>query len=232
MTILNWNTDRGRGATAATGLADQLQADVVLLQEAAALSPWGSDRLLRPVWHGKWGSALLVRVGTLEEVRIAGFEGWVVGGIWTPRQTALFSVHSPTSSDQEPREEYIRESLKIICAVHRAIPADVPLVIGGDFNFKSFGTRAPGEALANTPEELVALQEIRKLGFYAAWRGAHPEGALAQTLRWTRNPATPYHCDGFLFRGFHSKSALCEVFSSEALTEHSDHNPVALWLST
>src|SRR5690606_14082106 len=94
------------------------------------------------------------------------------------------------------------------------------------FNFLSLGERLPSESLRSTAEELKALKDIRALGFTVAWRDSHPSAPLPQTLRWSRNQETPYHCDGFLVRG--AEIVSCEVIAAPEILAVSDHNPVLL----
>ncbi len=114
----------------------------------------------------------------------------------------------------------------IVASICDAVPSGVPLVIGGDFNFTSFGERLSTEPLANEQAELVALQEFRRRGLCVAWRDTHREEPLPQTLRWRRNASTPYHSDGFLLRGIDLAAIQCEVLSSPTVAKASDHNPL------
>jgi hypothetical protein len=43
-----------------------------------------------------------------------------------------------------------------------------------------------------------------------------------------REPTTPFHCDGFLVRGFGEAAIACDVISSEFVVRHSDHNALFL----
>ncbi len=79
MIVLTWNVAHGTGTTAALALANTLDADIVLLQEAS-LKELGQDNVCcRAVPSYDWGSAVLARHGTLVPVPIDGFDGWVVG---------------------------------------------------------------------------------------------------------------------------------------------------------
>src|SRR5205823_4413639 len=119
------------------------------------------------------------------------------------------------------------ESRNIVAAICAQVPLEAPLVIGGDFNF-SLGERLPSESIRTTKQKEVILQDFRANGFLIAWRDSHPGEPLPQTLRWTRQPTTPYHCDGFLTRGIPQSSIRCDIISEESVTCHSDHNPVIL----
>ena len=235
MILLTWNVESGRGTETALRVADQLAADVLLLQETALVLNWQGAACCGQVQQRAWGSAVLVRHGSLQPLPVAAYSGWVTGARWRPGRADfpqaidLFSIHSPTSSDQAPRAGYVAESLQIVRAICAMDTTDVPLVIGGDFNFKSFGERLPSERLATSRSELEALREFRDLGFCVAWRDAHPGLPLPQTLRWKGARATPYHCDGFLLRGIDVRTIQCEVLSSGFVTRQSDHNPLVSW---
>jgi len=182
-----------------------------------------------------WGSSVLVRDGSLEPIDIPRYRGWVVGACWRPKASDiaeavyLFSIHTPTPNEDEPRGAYVAEALEIVRAICAAVPPGSSLVIGGDFNFRSFGERLLNEQPANHGSELEALKEFRNLGLFVAWRDAHPGLPLPQTLRWNGGHATPYHCDGFLLRGVDITTVQCEVLSSAFVTRQSDHNPLVLW---
>jgi endonuclease/exonuclease/phosphatase family metal-dependent hydrolase len=234
MVFLNWNVLFGGGTSAALDLAGQLATDVVFLQEAFVTREWHGPVCGGQVPEQNWGSSVLVHGGTLEPIAVVGYTGWVVGARWlperpdAPRAIYLFSVHSPTSPKGEPHKSYIGESLQIVRSICAEVPASAPLVIGGDFNFTSFGERLPIERPLNTRREREALTEFRSLGLSIAWRDAHPMLPLPQTLRWNNDPTVPFHCDGFLLRGRDGTADECDVLSSEAITNRSDHNPLVL----
>ena len=205
-----------------------------MLQEARPAGLWSGAMVGATVPNRTWGSWVLVGCGALEPVAVSNYSGWVSGARWS-RETAepvedvfLFSVHSPTSSEDEPRDSYVEESRKIVSVICKEVPSMAPLVIGGDFNFKSLGVRLSSEVIRTDASELEALQGFRDLGLSVAWQDAHPDQSLPQTLRWNRAPSTPYHCDGFLTRGLPRGRILCDVLSSEPEASQSDHNPVFL----
>lgn len=236
MIFLTWNVECGRATAGALEIADQVAADAVFLQEGSVDHSWKGPKCSAQVPGRGWGSAVLVRDGGLQSIAILGYSGWVTGGCWRPKAPGvfnaiyLFSMHSPTANEDEPRSGYVAESLKIVHAICAAVPSGAPLVIGGDFNFKSFGERLPNELPANEGSELDALKQFRDLGLLVAWRDSHHGLPLPQTLRWKKAPATPYHCDGFLLRGVDVRTVQCEVLSSEVVTRQSDHNPIVLWV--
>jgi len=59
------------------------------------------------------------------------------------------------------------------------------------------------------------------------WMQANPDEPLHQTLRWTGNRATRYHCDGvFEPRKWKDRLKSSVVLSGEEWDDLSDHNPV------
>jgi endonuclease/exonuclease/phosphatase family metal-dependent hydrolase len=170
----------------------------------------------------------------MSPIIIPGYTGWVTGGRWldgTDGEISVFSIHSPTSAAKQARGSYVEESRAIVTAICAGVPASDRLIIGGDFNFKSFGERLDFESIRTTKSEGHAIEEFRAAGFTLAWRDSHPGEQLPQTLRWKRQPAIPYHCDGFLTRGFPPVAVSCEVISGASATQHSDHHPVLLTIA-
>jgi hypothetical protein len=140
----------------------------------------------------------------------------------------LFSVHSPTDNENEPRESYVEESRLIVAEICARVPPSVPLVIGGDFNFKSFGERLTNESVRTERSELEALADFRRRDLFVAWRDLHPGEPLPQTLRWNGDRTRPYHCDGYLTRGLTETAMFCDVIAPNSEINRSDHNPVIL----
>ena len=230
MRLLSWNTDHGRGTAAAIELANRLGAHALMLQEAQPPSSWSGEAVGGLVADHTWGSWVLVRSGALEPIAIAGYSGWVIGTRWQrpdADDVYLFSVHSPTSSENEPRASYVAESRAIVMAICARVPSTAPLLIGGDFNFKSLGQRLPSESIQAKKAELQALQEFRSQGLSVAWQDCHPGEPLPQTLRWRNDPSMPFHCDGFLTRNLHAMLN-CDVIQPESEGPLSDHNAVLL----
>jgi endonuclease/exonuclease/phosphatase family protein len=235
--ILSWNTAFGRGTAAAIKLANNLDVDAVLLQEAAPGELWQGTLTGDNVPGREWGSWVLLRHRTIEPIPIDGYAGWVSGGRWLGEAAAsdtaifLFSVHSPTPNATVGRRSYVAESRRIVSAICEAVPSTARLVIGGDFNFKSFGNRIGSEVVRSDAAELEVLAAFRSLGLSNVWQDCHPGEPLPQTLRWKGSPSTPYHCDGFLMRGWNGEKVACEVMPDETVFDHSDHNPVLLEIS-
>src|SRR5581483_3644356 len=87
-----------------------------------------------------------------------------------------FSVHAPTSTAEEPRGAYTLPSHCRSCRVSvPRCPNGAALIIGGDFNFVSFGERLPAERIANTPAELTAPHGFRRQSeLFVGWRDTRP----------------------------------------------------------
>jgi hypothetical protein len=77
-------------------------------------------------------------------------------------------------------------------------------------------------------QDLWLLERLRKeFGLMNCWQAANPNRNLPQTLRWSRDQATPYHCDGiFVPAAWYRYLDHCEVLASPLWEELSDHNPV------
>jgi endonuclease/exonuclease/phosphatase family metal-dependent hydrolase len=98
-------------------------------------------------------------------------------------------------------------------------------VLGGDFNL-AVGVRHAGEAVPSDPPWLLRRLR-REFNLMSCWQAVHPNRDLAQTLRWSRNPATPYHCDGlFVPAGWYRHLEDCQVITDPSWDRLSDHNPV------
>jgi endonuclease/exonuclease/phosphatase family metal-dependent hydrolase len=104
---------------------------------------------------------------------------------------------------------------------------DADLVLGGDFNVV-VGYRPPTDPLAFRGNRRDLLDRLAgEFGLMTCWQTANPGRPLAQTLRWSANPATPYHCDGiFVPRAWLPRLRSCRVVRGSRWTALSDHNPV------
>lgn len=228
LTIATWNLHTGRATDHWREVLPP--ADIVFLQEAH--DP-GEGALWREVpSHRRWGSAVFLRQGRVEPLELPGWEGWVVGGevagaAWTSgRRVFVFSLHAPSSSKAAPRRSYPMEVRGILDALAERLPEGAALVLGGDFNFLSLGPRQPGEEVEEKRAEQRALARIHDLGLVSCWVEAHPGEPLVQTLRWSRDPSKPFHCDGIFVPAAWAAGVECEVLTSERITATSDHNPV------
>jgi len=203
---------------------------LVLAQESVAPPPPANGGAVH--WQAvpghRWGSALYVRSGTLEPVPVRGFEGWVVAadahGLGSV-PLRIVSLHVPAG-----RGGYIAVAQRILDRLARGGRGRA-FLIGGDFNM-TCGRRLQGEERKNRPAQLALLERLEnEFGLVNAWQRANPGRPLAQTLRWTTNPVTPYHCDGiFLPRAWAGALAGAEVVTGAEWDRLSDHNPVLVRL--
>jgi exonuclease III len=213
-----------------------LQGDLLLAQECRPPEDSAGERF-RPshedhlLWTkagtARWGSAVLARSARITPIPIPGYEGWIVGGTlqsarWTSeRPLRVFSLHCPVGE-----HGYVRTLHEILdrLAPHTA-GADV--ILGGDFNVAA-GYRVTTEKRTISRREKALLDRLsEELGLASCWQAANPGRPLAQTLRWTANRATPYHCDGiFVSRSWLPRLHASRVVRGSRWARMSDHNPV------
>jgi exonuclease III len=181
-----------------------------------------------PARDGRWGSAIYVRSGRLRPLALPSYNGFVTaaeisGSDWsrrTRRPLRVFSLHVPAPYKRPMGE--ILDHLASLDGRH-------DLILGGDFNL-AVGVRHAGEAIPSDPPWL--LQRLRReFNLLSCWQAVHPNRDLAQTLRWARNPATPYHCDGiFVPAAWYRYLEDCQVITDPDWDALSDHNPVVVTL--
>jgi exonuclease III len=173
-----------------------------------------------------WGTGVLVRAGRLVPIAVPQFDGWVVGGeiesgLWSPRPVRVFSVHGPVGE-----RGYVRTMHEIIDRLLR-LRGNSDLVLGGDFNVAASRRPADDPRPFSRGERDLLDRIDGELALIGCWQTANPGKPLAQTLRWSRNPNTPYHCDGiFVPRAWTARLASCRVVRGSRWTQLSDHNPV------
>ena len=181
-----------------------------------------------PAPERKWGSAIYVRSGQLKPLTLPKYNGYVVaaeitGGDWsrqTGRPLRVVSLHVPA-----PYKRPMNEILDFIA------PSDGThdLILGGDFNL-AVGVRHVSEPVPSDPPWLLTRLR-REFNLMSCWQAVHPNRDLDQTLRWARNPATPYHCDGiFVPATWYRHLEDCQVVSDHSWDALSDHNPVVATL--
>lgn len=186
------------------------------------------------VHHGRWGSAILSRNHTLEEVSLASpeFDGWIVGARIPDfpinggtQPVFLFSIHAPSPGPYEPRVN------RMIDAIAQEY-AGSPLIIAGDFNVTT-ALRKKSEILKNTPGEIKIINRMQnEIGVHNAWQYLHPDNELPQTLRWSNKPNDPYHCDAiFLSESLLPNLVSAEIINTETWKRMSDHSPIIVSLS-
>jgi len=177
----------------------------------------------------RWGSALFVDGSQLRPLTVQGYEGWVVGaeiddfqhpdGSIAPLQ--VFSLHAPAGPGG-----YVGQVERILDAL-ASLRNGSALLLGGDFNITVSSPLPEDPFRLSRSMQRVLRRLEEEFGLINCWRTANPGQPLAQTLRWSRNPALPYHCDGlFVPRQWASSLRSCEVLSSPEWSHLSDHNPV------
>ena len=182
-----------------------------------------------PARDRAWGSAIYVRTGQLRPLALPQHSGYVVaaehtGSDWsqrTGRPGHIVSLHVPAP---------YRRSMSEILDFTAAFADGRDLVLGGDFNL-GVSVRHASELVASDPPWLFRRLR-REFNLINCWQTVHPNRDLAQTLRWARNPATPYHCDGvFVPAAWYRHLEDCQVISDPVWNDLSDHNPVVVTLA-
>lgn len=178
----------------------------------------------------QWGSAIYVRAGRLTPLTLPCYPGHIVaaevtGSAWTRRTgrpLRIASLHVPA-----PYKRPMNEILDYFAT----LPATHDWILGGDFNL-AVGVRHANEPIPSDPPWL--LQRLRReFNLLSCWQAVHPNRDLAQTLRWSGNPAAPYHCDGvFVPAGWYQYLEDCQVIADPTWDVLSDHNPVVVTLAT
>ncbi|MBD2092260.1 hypothetical protein H6F67_20640 [Microcoleus sp. FACHB-1515] len=167
-----------------------------------------------------WGSAIYVSRGEVKSIAIDDFAGWVAGaeisGLISDRLLRVFSIHAPPP--------YSRKVNQILDFIANRFQDDYDLVIGGDFNLCVSVREA--EQPIDWSDMGVLGRIKREFGLINCWQAANPNCELAQTLRWSREPTYPYHCDGIFapavwYRDLESSEVLIDGWETM-----SDHNPV------
>ena len=175
-----------------------------------------------------WGSAIYSSTGTLKQISVPGFTGWVVGAEicganWQPSQTdttLVFSVHAPSRA-----ESYSKQVNKLLDAIAR-IADGREIIVGGDFNL-TVSNSVESERPVSKQDLAIQARLADGFGLINCWQCANPNQPLPQTLRWFRNRTTPYHCDGlFVPKSWMDRLESCVVLSGDDWDRLSDHNPV------
>ena len=228
--ILTYNfLGGGSAARDAWKLIGGLQPDIVLGQECkrpATGHSYGAGLWAEAV-AGRWGTGLFLNRGKIRPLEVPGFAGWISGGellrtAWlTGRPLRVFSLHCPSRNGG-----YVKTMHAILDAL-APLAAGADVVLGGDFNVAAGKRRARDRVRFSNGERLLLERLANEFDLMACWQAMHPRRLLAQTLRWTGNRATPYHCDGiFAPRGWRSRLVRCEVIAGAEWDPLSDHNPV------
>lgn len=222
----------------------EFDPDIVLAQESFHPEGYLSDDShidmeRSAVWQPlpcKWGSAILAPKHEISKIDIpTELEGWVVGGNIASfpvggicKPLTVFSVHAPTTGPDDKKVSYERKVNEILDFIPKGTDSS-DILIGGDFNVTTAIRHSSevAEGLKNTKAEKAIIDRLRKdFGLVNSWQAIHPNQCLPQTLRWSGNKDTPYHCDGiFVPVSWLRYLESCDV-ATEGWVEMSDHNPI------
>lgn len=208
-------------------------ANLILVQETLHPAQYrgiemsGPNVIFKAAPDRDWGSAIATSSTALEEWIIPGLSAHCAAGIGKNvrlgsevQDIAIVSVHMPS-----PYEKNCTELIETIAKVRPSIP----LILGGDFNvttaFRERGSNPP-----NNRWELAFLEVLQeKLGLVNAWQALHGGSPLPQTLRWSGNPATAYHCDAiFIDRRLRPYLKSAAVIEDPDWARLTDHNPILI----
>lgn len=237
MKIINYNLHNGGKAKQWDEINKEVP-DLVLVQESFDPTLHFTDNSAiqkRVVWSqlpAKWGSAVVAPEFDIEPIRVSGYEHWVAGARIPNFQVGdieneifAFSVHAPSPGPYE------KEVSAIIGAI-TSIAKGADVIIGGDFNVTT-AIRHPNErqknpSLKNSKMELQLITRLRQeLGLVNAWQVINPNQDLPQTLRWSRDPEIPYHCDAiFIPCSWVPFLESCHILNSPTWSPLSDHYPI------
>ena len=185
-------------------------------------------------WHAvdgrKWGSAVYISQGSVTPLAplSEALAGWVCAvkvdnfGECMPTDKSLYiySVHAPSV-----KSSYVKQVNSILDAIQTQAPKNADIVIGGDFNL-TVGFRHPSETLQQSQPRIMKRFR-RELGLMNCWQMANPNQNLPQTLRWSKDKMSPFHCDGiFTPAAWYRQLESAEVLSNQEWDDLSDHNPV------
>lgn len=216
-------------------LLRQASVDVLCAQESRAPIEYfdgealAGSAVFNPAHDRDWGSAIWSRHHALEEISLDAFRGHVVaarandvklgGRSWN---VDFVSVHIP-----EPAP-YVRQVAHLIDLLVQR-PRDALLFLAGDFNITT-ALRHVTEVLETPADELAVLTRLRReLGVVNAWQLLHPNQPLPQTLRWTKSPTTPYHCDAIYVdcRALQYLETV-EILQDKDWSRLTDHSPIVV----
>jgi exonuclease III len=235
MKIATYNLLKGgRGKRHWTTMLVEHQVGLLLVQESyppeehlpPLLYPQARSRSVwKPVAGNSWGSGIYSTHGNVTQVDLAGFEGWVAGaevnGLPADSKPMLvFSVHAPTGA-----ESYSKSVNKILDRI-ASVSQGRETIIGGDFNLAISKSNDPSKP--DSKHDAAIQARLRdEFGLINCWQTVHPDIPPAQTLRWSRDRKTPYHCDAlFVPAAWRDRLLTCEVLSGDSWNKMSDHNPV------
>ena len=213
------------------------QVDLLLAQESFPhcehLPPFmfpdiGKQAAWESVKGRAWGSAVLSTTGVVSPISVPGYQGWVVGAritraSWQRRNgdpLLVFSVHAPSNG-----QAYATQVNRILDKI-KSIAGTQELVIGGDFNISV--SHFPCSERPTSKRDLKIQERLAdEFNLVNCWQTANPEQPLHQTLRWTGDRTTAYHCDGiFVPKRWRKRLRSCLVLAGDEWNSLSDHNPI------
>ncbi len=218
-------------------MIEDFGVDLLLVQESYAhdehLPPLlypdsRSQSACEIVEQNGWGSVVFSKTGSVKQLAVPGFSGWVVGAeisgaSWQAEfadPLLAFSLHAP--SQAESYQKLVNRILDTI----KEIAAGRDVVIGGDFNL-TVSNWANSERPVSKQDLAIQKRLADEFGLLNCWQAANPDQPLHQTLRWTKDRTIPYHCDGlFVPKSWKDRLESCVVLSGEEWNRLSDHNPV------
>lgn len=218
-------------------MIDDFGVDLLLAQESYAhdehLPPLlYPDARSQSAWEmveqNGWGSVVFSKTGSVKQLAVPGFSGWVVGAeisgtSWQAEYAdplLAFSLHAPSQA-----ESYQKLVNKILDTI-KEIAAGREVVIGGDFNL-TVSNWADSERPVSKQDLAIQKRLADEFGLLNCWQAANPDQPLHQTLRWTKDRTIPYHCDGlFVPKSWKDRLESCVVLSGDEWNRLSDHNPV------
>jgi endonuclease/exonuclease/phosphatase family metal-dependent hydrolase len=218
-------------------MVEEYAVDLLLVQESYPhdehLPPLvypdaGGQSAWRRVGRHGWGSAVFSRTGSVRAVGVPGFAGWVVGAevsgaSWQAGAAGpllAFSVHAPSKG-----QSYQWQVNRLLDRIGK-LARGREVVIGGDFNVTVSHVPGCGRP-AGEGELAIHARLADEFGLVNCWLAANPGRPPDQTLRWTGNRATPYHCDGiFVPKSWTDRLQSCVVLAGDEWDRLSDHNPV------
>lgn len=184
--------------------------------------------------QNRWGSAVFACGGSVRPLAVRDFAGWVTAAevSGTPWQGApadpllVFSVHAPAGLGG-----YWGQVHRLLDRIARLVRGR-EVIIGGDFNV-AVSHHPGGERPAGGKDLAIQARLAGEFGLMNCWQSANPGRAPCQTLRWSGDRHTPYHCDGlFVPASWRQRLQSCAVLAGGEWDVLSDHNPVVAHFAT
>ncbi|MCO6456481.1 MAG: endonuclease/exonuclease/phosphatase family protein [Pirellulaceae bacterium] len=234
--IATFNMNLGKGDW--DHLLDAEKPDIILAQEShdpnSQLRKLFDEHAGHTIWreipNSRRGSSIYFRHAELTEVPLSDFQGQALVAEtdsvpWSSKPDLplrIVCIHAG-KADKGGYAARVDAILNLI----RELQPGGDLIIGGDFNL-TISERHPDEPRSTAQKDLEIQARLRdQFGLMNCWQAANEGKYLAQTLRWTRSPETPYHCDGlFVPESWRERLLSCDVLPGEQWTHLSDHLPV------